>query len=91
MTEKDIQYIKNAINWLSKKAIVDNRTEFETIWSYTHNSLELLDNLKTKSTECFKTPVVDSKQRVVCAKCAREIRTYKDACAPCRIADALLD
>lgn len=37
------------------------------------------------------TPVVASKQKVKCANCSREIETYKDACATCRIADALLD
>lgn len=37
------------------------------------------------------TPVIASKQRVKCTECSREIKTYKDMCAPCRIADALLD
>ena len=32
-----------------------------------------------------------SKQRLKCAKCSREIETYKDYCATCRVADALLD
>lgn len=37
------------------------------------------------------TDVSASKQRVKCANCSREIESYKDACASCRIADALLD
>lgn len=68
MTEKDIQYLKDAINWLSQKAVATNKTESETLWNYTHNSFELLDGLNpSDSTECFKTPVVGQSEQFYCS------------------------
>lgn len=49
------------------------------------------DRIYKSDIEFVLSDVSASKQSRKCKECSREIETYKDACAPCRIADALLD
>jgi len=60
------------------------------------------DYWKLEKTDYFKNlinavnealsmpPVMASKQRLKCENCSREIETYKDYCANCQVANALL-
>ena len=89
----DRKELRNAMRNVAAYALHFNKKkdskDLEKLIELEIKKLDILSNYQ--SNECFKTPVIASEQRTVCAKCARELKTYKDMCAPCRIADALLD
>lgn len=89
LNEKSLQ---RDLNWLSNTKNSGIGDYGQIIRHLLNRVSELEERLQpSESTELSINPVVASKQKVKCANCSREIETYKDACAPCRIADALLD